>query len=807
MGCGSSKVAPLVLPKAPENVIIEDPETVSKVLALSIDIDDTLHHTLEYNKHTLGRYHVVRRGAAIKFPVELDGHVKDSSSLSLTIQNITVGRPPVVVARVVAPTEQVCWSLEPDADGGSDTTKFSNTAILHLPPTFPVGEFNVKILVAPPPPSSGGDDVALTKPNEDGNVASINIVVIFNPWCVADEAYVHDATMRDEYVMNPQGIIFTGMTKNVNPFTWSYGQFDPEVMKCTLHLLKIVAEEVYDDEFLDSKATADIVYLTRRLTSMANANDNAGVLLGSWSGDYSDGASPGSWSSTSAIMSQYMRSMVDESGNKKQAEPVRYGQCFTFAGLLTGMLRCLGIAARPISCFGSAHDQRGRGKDIDGDGEEDEEGGYNCRIEKYFDAEGNSMEEISESIWSFHVWTEAWFARVDLKSVGDGAYGGWQVLDATPQETSETWYQCGPAPVTAIKKGETNSQMKYDVAFVYGEVNADVYYYKSKTEDEKQKERELEKESEAPTMKEWSVLRIDTKRVAPFLLTKSMGEIDYEGMRNIPASSIPDKIPNAVNVMSDYKYPEGSASERAVQKQAEGPLRTSVSEPNVVEFELTASHDGTRWSRPALGESFDVMLHMKEIATATAGDEKAPLQVSGRIEVHLIRASGRSQSLVSAQSFGPESLTEKKVLSIEAAQYLSLLKTSDFTFELRAFATVVDHPQTFVATEVVMLESPAIEVVASSKIEVGKEATFWIRFENPADLVLESSIFKVDGDIIDGNPSLEIGMIGAKASVEKELKFVPLRQGTLALHVRLESLQLNGLIQWNGEFTVQHQGE
>ena len=44
--------------------------------------------------------------------------------------------------------------------------------------------------------------------------------------------------------------------------------------------------------------------------------------------------------------------------------------------------------------------------------------------------------------------------RPDLK----GAYGGWQALDATPQEPSSHSaagvFTLGPAPVIAIKEGE-----------------------------------------------------------------------------------------------------------------------------------------------------------------------------------------------------------------------------------------------------------------------------------------------------------------------------------------------------------------
>ena len=34
---------------------------------------------------------------------------------------------------------------------------------------------------------------------------------------------------------------------------------------------------------------------------------------------------------------------------------------------------------------------------------------------------------------NFHVWNDVWMSRPDLPK----GYGGWQAIDATPQETSE----------------------------------------------------------------------------------------------------------------------------------------------------------------------------------------------------------------------------------------------------------------------------------------------------------------------------------------------------------------------------------
>ena len=43
------------------------------------------------------------------------------------------------------------------------------------------------------------------------------------------------------------------------------------------------------------------------------------------------------------------------------------------------------------------------------------------------------MVTLNDSIWNFHVWNDVWMARPDLPR----GYGGWQAIDATPQEASD----------------------------------------------------------------------------------------------------------------------------------------------------------------------------------------------------------------------------------------------------------------------------------------------------------------------------------------------------------------------------------
>jgi hypothetical protein len=57
------------------------------------------------------------------------------------------------------------------------------------------------------------------------------------------------------------------------------------------------------------------------------------------------------------------------------------------------------------------------------------------------------------------VWCDAWVS------------GGWNAVDATPQEQSDGLYQLGPAPVAAV---HADAGGPYDVDFVFAEVNADL---------------------------------------------------------------------------------------------------------------------------------------------------------------------------------------------------------------------------------------------------------------------------------------------------------------------------------------------
>ncbi|KAL4007941.1 hypothetical protein ACER0C_001793 [Sarotherodon galilaeus] len=265
----------------------------------------------------------------------------------------------------------------------------------------------------------------------------------------------------------------------------------------------------------DTSAHCNPVYVSRVISAMINSNNDQGVLVGRWDGNYSDGCSPTYWTSSISILQCWF---------KNRCNPVKYGQCWTSFDLIIllsviSVMQFFGIPCRVVTNFQSAHDSNN-----------------SLTIDEYYDDYGIRNKETSESVWNFHVWVEGWMKRPDLMK--GGIYDGWQVLDPTPQEKSESDFAfaapgvfcCGPAPVKAILRGDT--AVKYDVPFVYAEVNAGIVKWMISPEGSKKK------------------MYTDSMSVGQSISTKAVGSHER------------------VDITNSYKHSEGSTEERAIFKRA-----------------------------------------------------------------------------------------------------------------------------------------------------------------------------------------------------------------------------------------------
>uniref|UniRef100_A0A4W4EDN1 protein-glutamine gamma-glutamyltransferase n=1 Tax=Electrophorus electricus TaxID=8005 RepID=A0A4W4EDN1_ELEEL len=309
-----------------------------------------------------------------------------------------------------------------------------------------------------------------------------DIYILFNAWNPSDMVFMANEDDRTEYVLNSVGIIFNGTVSDKSSRPWNFGQFQQGVLDACLFIL--------DFGKMPLEYRGDVVKVTRKASAMINSQDDNGVLVGNWSNDFSLGTAPTAWTGSAEILLSYV---------SKGGVPIKYAQCWVYAGVFNTFLRCLGLPSRLITNYFSAHDSLGS---IETDIVLDEDGQID-------------MNYTTDSIWNYHCWNEVFTKRPDIPPV----FSGWQAVDATPQETSEGYYRCGPVSVAAVKEGEL--RYEYDASFVFAEVNSDVVFHK----------RDKYGNTE--------VVSVNTTYVGQLILTKMVGSNEPE------------------DITHTYKYPEG----------------------------------------------------------------------------------------------------------------------------------------------------------------------------------------------------------------------------------------------------------
>lgn len=67
------------------------------------------------------------------------------------------------------------------------------------------------------------------------------------------------------------------------------------------------------------------------ISKLVNSNDDDGVLVGRWDGEYDDGTAPSAWTGSVEILEEFLNTQ----------EPVCYGQCWVFSGVAATSIKLI----------------------------------------------------------------------------------------------------------------------------------------------------------------------------------------------------------------------------------------------------------------------------------------------------------------------------------------------------------------------------------------------------------------------------------------------------------------------------------
>ncbi|XP_066508875.1 protein-glutamine gamma-glutamyltransferase K-like [Hoplias malabaricus] len=653
----------------------------------------TEHHTDQYHNNEL----IIRRGQTFQMELVLSRPFNvntDKLHLELKTGSLPlVSKGTHVVIPLVEDLEDLRWEAK-IVEQNSNRIKLS----VNSPPNAIIGLYKLSIATHCPERES----VTMYDPNKE-------IYILFNPWCEEDVVYMDDEVEKKEYVLNDTGRIYYGTEKQIGARTWNFGQFDEGILEACMYIL--------EKSEVPPSGRGDPVNVVRVISAMINSPDDCGVLEGNWSGNYAGGTPPTAWSGSVEILKRYHR----EGG-----VPVKYGQCWVFSGVTNTVLRCLGIPSRSVTNFQSAHDT-----DV------------SLTTDVYFDENMDPLNYLnSDSVWNFHVWNDCWMARPDLPP----GMGGWQVVDSTPQETSQGTFRCGPASITAVRTGQV--YLRHDTPFVFAEVNSDKIYWQRNQDGT------------------FSQIHSEKNTVGRCISTKAVGSDERIDITNL------------------YKHPEGSEEERiAVETACRYGTKPNVySSPAVEDVSVEVNLDG---DGPCMGEDAVLKILMKNKSDQTR-------RTTLHSQVAVMYYTGVLKNTVKSDEI-PVELQPNEEKVVDWVLPYNLYKDSlvDQAALMLTLSGRVSETKQVLATQTTFrLRTPDIIIEPLGEAYVGKEASAKLTFTNPLPCTLSNVVVRVEGLGLRDLHPINVGDVVRHATVTVTEHFIPSLSGTRKLVASLDCKQL-----------------
>ncbi|XP_037334947.2 coagulation factor XIII A chain [Pungitius pungitius] len=655
------------------------------------------HHTMLFNSDNL----LVRRGQEFQIKITFSRPYKPATDMFAV--EFVIGSSPQYSKGTHVPVfttkdRQSSWK-------GRVTDAVDSAVTVGITPaaTCIVGKYQMYIAVKTP--------FGIRRTRRD---KSRELYILFNPWASDDAVFLDDEAERQECVMTEMGIIYHGAIDDIAERNWNYGQFNYGVLDACLYIL--------DRADMPVTSRGDPIRVTRMASAMLNSRDDDGVLVGNWSGDYTYGVAPTSWTGSTEILLSYASSKM----------PVCYAQCWVYAGVFNTFLRCLGIPSRVVTNYFSAHDNDG-----------------NLKMDIILDEEGRiDRSRTRDSIWNYHCWNECYMSRPDLPP----GFGGWQIVDSTPQETSDGMYRCGPASVQAIKHGQLC--FPFDAPFVFAEVNSDVVFY---TRD---KDGTLE------------AVKVNRTHIGSAVLTKTPAAMTRR------------------DITDQYKFPEGSKEERTVLEKAEefGCSQEKADLPAAdVDLVLPALE-------VSVGDSFELSL---EFVNRSGQRRTVDAYISGSVVYYTGVSSSEFLFKNPTVTIDPNDSVKESV-TVESKKYIkSLVEQANLHFI--ATGKVKETGKIVSVMRVVTLHNPKLNVKVSAGGKVNEEMTVAVEFTNPFSFDLEGVYIRMEGPGLMLPMSKYYSLIPGNSSLIWTEYFVPQRAGSTRV---IASLDCASLRQVNGTASV-----
>ncbi|XP_040887491.1 coagulation factor XIII A chain [Toxotes jaculatrix] len=602
-----------------------------------------LHHTTLYQSD----YLIVRRGQ--EFQVKITFNRPYNSAQDKFAVEFVIGSSPQYSKGTYVPVFPTRDRQGPWA--GRITNTSDNIVTLGITPAANciVGKYHMYVAVVTP------FGIRRTKRDD-----SRDLYILFNPWAADDAVFLDDEREREECVLNELGIIYHGAYDDIAERDWNYGQFNFGVLDACLFIM--------DKSGMPITNRGDPIKVTRQASAMLNSHDEDGVLVGNWSGDYTYGVAPTSWTGSTDILLSYSRNDA----------PVCYAQCWVYAAVFNTFLRCLGIPSRVVTNFFSAHDNDG-----------------NLKTDIILDENGRiDRNRTKDSVWNYHAWNECYMSRPDLPA----GFGGWQVVDATPQETSDGMYRCGPASVRAIKHGEMC--FPFDAAFVFAEVNSDVVFYC------RRKDGTMEP------------VKVNQTHIGRKVLTKAAGDTTRR------------------DITDQYKFPEGSTEERTVLEKAEEfGCKREKSNPPLADVDLVLPT-----LEISVGDNFELSV---EFINRSDQKRTVDIYISGSVVYYTGVTSSEFLIITPTVKIEPNK-TAKEIVVVQSEQYMRHL-VEQANLHFIATGKIKETGRIVTAMKVITLRNPKLVVEISGGGKVNEEMMAKVQFTNPFTFSLEGVYIRMEG--------------------------------------------------------------